>query len=85
VARNVCRRMTKQIDLALGSLPSEGGTLPFREAADAIAAERTRLTAVLDHAAQEAGVHFQAALAHAVSSQDPNLWSPPQQPRQPTQ
>jgi hypothetical protein len=73
LARNICRRMTKQIDLALGTLPSESGTLPFREAADAIAAERTRLTAVLDHAAQEAGIHFQAALTHAVSSKDPKL------------
>jgi hypothetical protein len=67
--------MTRQIDLALRSLPSEGSTLPFREAADAIAAERTRLTAVLDHAAQEAGVIFQAELARAVSSQDPKLGS----------
>jgi hypothetical protein len=75
MARTVCRRMVKQIDLALSLLPADGGMQPFREAAGAVSAERTRLTAVLDHATQEAAVHFQADLTRAVSNREPQLGS----------
>ena len=71
MARTVCRRMAKQIDLALVGLPVSDGMQPCRETADAVTAERTRLTAVLDHAAQEAAAQFQAALSQAVSSREP--------------
>lgn len=71
MARTVCQRMAKQIDLALGDLPVSHGMQPFREIVDAVAAERARLGAVLDHATQEAAAHFQAALGFAVSSHEP--------------
>jgi hypothetical protein len=73
MARTVCRRMAKQIDLTLAGLPVDGGMQPIREAADTVAAERVRLTAVLDHATQEAAAVFQAALGHAFSSREPQL------------
>lgn len=73
MAHTVCRRMAKQINLVLADLSTDDVLQPFREAADAVAAERTRLTAVLDQATQEAAAIFQAALAHAVSSQEPQL------------
>jgi GTPase SAR1 family protein len=73
MARTVCWRIAKQIDLALTYLPVDDAMQPFREAADAIAAERMPLTAVLDLATQEAPAHFQADLTHAVSSRDPQF------------
>jgi len=73
MARTVCRRIAKQIDLALAVLPVDDSMQPFREVVDAVAAERTRLTAVLDHATQEASALFQAALAHAFASREPQL------------
>ena len=72
-AYTVCRRMAKQIDLALAGLPTDEGTQPIFETTSTVAAERTRLTAVLDHAAQEAAAVFQSALEHAVSSGQPSL------------
>ena len=71
LARNVCRRMGKQIDIVLSRLPVEGGRLPLHEAAYAVAAERTRLTAVLEHAAQEASIDFERTLTHAIATQNP--------------
>jgi hypothetical protein len=44
-------------------------------ASDAVAEERTRLTAVLDQATQEAAYHFQAALDGAFKSGEPQLAS----------
>ena len=58
MARTVCRRIAKQIDLALAGLPADKGMQPVREAADAVAVERTRLTAVLDRATQEAAAQL---------------------------
>ena len=77
MARTVCRRIAKQIDLALAGLPADKGMQPVREAADAVAVERTRLTAVLDRATQEAAAQFKSALRHAVSSREPQLGPPP--------
>ena len=77
MARTVCRRIAKQIDLALAGLPADKGMQPVREAADAVAVERTRLTAVLDRATQEAAAQFELALRHAVSSREPQLGPPP--------
>jgi hypothetical protein len=76
MARTVCRRMAKQIDLALACLPADEAMQPVREAADAVAAERVRLTAVLDHATQEAAAHFQADLTHRASTESPQLGPP---------
>ena len=73
MAHTVCRRMAKQIDLALENLPSDDAVQPFREAADAVAAERLRLTSVLDHAANEAAAVFEGALGHAVFHGKPQL------------
>jgi hypothetical protein len=73
MAYTVCRRIAKQIDLALSVLPADNGMQPFREAADAVAAERVRLTAVLDHATQEAAVQFESAVKHALSRRGPQL------------
>ena len=73
MARTVCRRINKQIDLALASLPADNGMQAFRDTSAAVAAERTRLTAVLDHAVQEAGYHFQAALDNAFKNGEPHL------------
>lgn len=70
MARTVCRRMAKQIDLVLAGLLVGDGMQPFRDTAEVVA-ERTRLTAILDNAAQEAAAQFQAALAQAVSSGEP--------------
>ena len=71
MARTVCRRMAKQMDLALADLPADDGMRPFRQVADAVAGERTRLTAVLDHETQQAAVVFEAALRAAVLNQEP--------------
>jgi hypothetical protein len=73
MARTVCRRIAKQIDLALTCLPADDAMQPFHEVADAIAAERTRLAAVLDLATQEAAAHFQADLTRALANRDPQL------------
>ncbi len=71
IARTVCQRIAKQIDLALASLSTDEAMHPIREAIAAIAAERSRLAAVLDHATQEAATHFQADLTNAVLSREP--------------
>jgi hypothetical protein len=72
-AHTVCRRISKQIDLALRSLPANDVMQPFHEASAAVAAERTRLTAILNTAAQESAAAFQSSLAAAVSKQEPEL------------
>ncbi|PPQ40139.1 GTPase [Rhodopila globiformis] len=71
MAVTVCLRIARQIDLALADLPTDDIRQFAREAVDGVAAERTRLTAVLDQATQEAALTFQAAYAHDVSNQEP--------------
>ncbi len=73
MARTVCRLIAKQIDQALRDLPVDDAMQPFHVRADAIAAERIRLTAVLDVASQEAAAHFQAELTRAFASRDPQF------------
>ena len=75
MARTVCRRIRKQIDLVLAAFPVNDGMEAFHDARDAVAGERTRLTAVLDQATQEAAYHFQAALDGAFKSGEPQLAS----------
>jgi GTPase SAR1 family protein len=70
MARTVCRRMAKQIELALACLPRDDGMHPFREAVDAVTAERARLTAVLDQASQQVAAVFQADISHAMSNRE---------------
>ena len=71
MARTVGQRVLKQIDLALAALPADDGMQPFRETADAVAAERVRLTAVLEHAAQEGAAQFETELTRVVKSDEP--------------
>lgn len=71
IVRTICQRIAKQIDLVLRGLPVDHGLQPFREMVDAVAAERTRLGAVLTQATQEVAVHFQAELGGSVARQEP--------------
>ena len=69
MARTACRRIVRQIDFALDGFPLNDSAQQIRDVADKVSAERTRLSAVLGHAAQEAAASFEIALAHAVSAQ----------------
>lgn len=70
MAHTLCRRIARQIDLALAGMPAHDGMRLSSPAVETMAAERVRLSAVLDQAAKAAASGFQTELRQAFAAGD---------------
>ena len=70
VARTLCRRIGRQVDLALAGMPAQDETRLSRAAAERIAAERERLSAVLGQSVKVVTSGFLTELRQAVDKGD---------------